>query len=157
MMAALAEKIQEREIAPIRRFEMADLSKHGLWLMKRLLQAFPDMTEQSAGGYIRSILYSNDSYFLFQEHAVALAQFVSGYDMRAKPVVQERFVFVENKSDDSQIEAAADFYTEFYRWALLKGIEEIIVDENTDVPRALIEERTKARLFKRELMYLKVK
>jgi len=156
-MTATAEKLVDREIATMRRFEIADLSSHGPWVLKRLLTAFPTMTEQSAGGFLRSLIYSNEYLFLFQEHAVGLAQQVSGYDMRPHPIIQERFVFVENKSDPDQVEAAADFYTEFYRWALLKGVEEIIVDENTDVPRALIEDRTRARLFKREMMYLKVK
>jgi hypothetical protein len=87
-MAEPALKIEARELAFVRRFELADLSKHGPWLLKRFQAIFPDMSESAIAGYLRGILYSNEHLFLYQDNAVALAQLV--YTAGIKPTAMTR-------------------------------------------------------------------
>ena len=142
-MAEAALKLEEpvREPAPVRRFELADLSEHGPWLMKRFAAVFPDVHEQHVAGYLRGLVYSNEHMFLYQDHAVALAQLVHSPGIKPVKIVQERFVWVEDPTDKDQLEAAADFYLEIRQKAKMWDAERIIVCENTDVPKPLIEAR----------------
>lgn len=130
----------------VRRFAVADLSEHGGWILKRLAPLFPDVSEQFIGGWLRSLIDNNENLFLYQPHAVALAQIVSTPGLRPGKMVQERFVWVEDKTDKEQIELAADFYDHFAEWGRGQRAERIIACENTDVPKTKIEERL-GRLF----------
>lgn len=144
-----------REPVFVRRFDRADLSKHGPWLLPRLVEAV-GITEQAAAGWLQSFILSNEHLFLFQDHAVALAQAVPGYGLKNQIVIQERFVFVENREDKQQIRDAAEFYEHFHDWAKLKGAEQLIALEQSDVPQAMIEERL-GRLFKFETRYARIR
>ena len=138
----LKEPIEEiHEKAFVRRFDIADLSTHGAWLMKRFAAKFSEMREQAIAGYLRGLIYDNEHTFLYQEHAVALAQFVHSPGIKPVRLVQERFVWVEDKTDKDQLEFAADFYDHIRQWAKGKDAERIIVCEDTDVPKSLIEAR----------------
>ena len=154
MSVALAE-IRD-EPAFVRRMEVGDLTKHGPWLMERLTALAPHLTAQNAAGWIRGFIYSNEHLFLYQDHAVALVQAVPGYGLTSMLVVQERFVWVEDKEDKAQLKAAADFYLHIYDWAKLKGAEQMICMESSDVPQQMIEERV-GRLFKFETRYARIK
>ena len=144
----------------IRRFMTADLSRHGAWFVPRMMKTY-DLTEQVAVSWIKSFVSANEFMFLQQDNAVALAQLMPGYSLLPAQIVQERFVWVADPKDKATIEQAAHFYREIYDWAYrLSGVKDVIVDENTDVPRGLIETCTtdrKCRLLKREMSYVRVK
>src|ERR1700690_2522471 len=127
--------------APVRRFEPADLSQHGPWLIKRFMAKFPDMPEKAFAGYLSRLVWDNEHMFLYQPHAVALAQLVHSPGIKTVKIVQERFVWVEDRNDKDQLEHAADFYLEMKLWGTRQSVERIIVCEDTDVPKALIEAR----------------
>lgn len=150
--AAVLEKHQP---AILRRFSTADLGEHGGWILKRLGPLFPDATEQFIGGWLRGLIYDNEHLFLYQPHAVALAQLVHSPGLRSAKVVQEQFVFVEDKTDKAQVEMAADFYDAFAEWGRGIGAERIIACENTDVPKTKIEERI-GRLFDTKISHARL-
>ncbi len=150
---ALIEEI--REPAVMRRFELADLSTHGSWLLKRMQLKFPDVTEKHIAGYLNGMIYNNEHLFLYQDHAVALAQLVYSSGIKPVKMVQERFVWVEDRTDDSQLEAAADFYDFIKQWAKSKDTERIIACEDTDVPKKLIEARL-GRLLDTKISHARV-
>ena len=155
-MAEAALKIEEvREPAFVRRFEIPDLSRHGGWLMKRFELKFPDMREQAIAGYLRALIFDNEHHFMFQDHAVALFQFVYSPGIKPVKLVQERFVWIEDKTDKAQLEDAADFYVAAHRWAKSKEAERIIVCEDTDVPKSLIEIRL-GRVFDTKVSHARV-
>ena len=155
-MAEAALKIEEvREPAFVRRFEIPDLSRHGGWLMKRFEVKFPDMREQAIAGYLRALIFDNEHHFMFQDHAVALFQFVYSPGIKPVKLVQERFVWIEDKEDKEQVKQAAEFYVEFLRWAKSLSAEAIIVEENTDVPHELIKEKL-GRIFTRQQQFARV-
>lgn len=154
-MAEAALKIEIREVASVRRFEIPDLSRHGPWLMKRFAAKFPDMREQEIGGYLRGTVYQNENLFLYQEHAVALAQIVFSPGIKPVRVVQERFVWVEDRNDKDQLDNAADFYLHIKDWAKRQSAERIIACEDTDVPKALIETRL-GRLLDTKISFARV-
>ena len=145
-MAEAALKQEFHEFAFVRRFELADLSKHGPWLLKRFAAKLSEIPEQQIAGYLRGTLYDNEHCFLYQDHAVALAQLVHSPGIKTIKVVQERFVWVEDPQDKAQLAAAADFYEHFKLWGRRMGAERIIACEDTDVPKTLIEARL-GRLF----------
>ncbi len=148
--AALAEKEPEAVHVHvpviIRRFSTADLSQHGGWILKRLQPMFADCSEQWIAGWMRGLIGNNEHLFLYQPHAVALFQAINSPGLRPAKMVQERFVWVEDKSDSEQIESAADFYDYVADWGRGLRAERIIACESTDVPKPKIEERL-GRLF----------
>ena len=139
----------------IRRFEIGDVSRHGAWLLPRLLAAFPHLTNRELQGWLRGLIYSPESLFLYQDNSVALAQRVGSHTLSPKPVVQERFVFAEDKTNDTHVAQAANFYSEFERWAKNQSIESILVEELTDVPHDAIKERL-GRLYTRQQVFARV-
>lgn len=154
-MAEAAVKIEIHEPAFIRRFEIADLSKHGPWLMKRFLAKFPEMGEKQIAGYLTGMVTNNEHQFLYQDHAVALAQIVFSPGIKPVRVIQERFVWVENREDKQQLFDAADFYDHFKIWAARQDVERIIVCEDSDVPKSLIETRL-GRVFDTKVSHVRV-
>src|ERR1017187_9736944 len=114
----------------VRRFEIADLNRHGGWIIKRLQQARPTLSDQQVMSWLKGIIYSNEYLFLYQEHGCACAQTVREETLGGAPVVRERFVFAE---EGFQAEAAS-FYSEFSQWAKHQGVTTMIVEEMTDVP-----------------------
>ena len=152
-MAALAEKIEVEEPAQLtmRRFMPADLTRHGGWIMRRLIQAYPNQNERSLAGFLRGIIYDNSSLFLYQDHGVALAQVSNVHTLAHKPIVYERFVFVE----EGYVQQGVEFYGEFERWAKSQGIEQIIVEEMSDVPHDVIKEKL-GRLYTRQQVFARV-
>lgn len=154
-MAEAAVKIEIREPAFMRRFEVADLSRHGPWLLKRFAMKFPDLTEQQIGGYLRGLTTANASQFLYQENAVALAEVTFSAGIKRSMIVQERFVWVEDRNDKEQLEAAADFYDMMKQWSKGLGAERIIVCEDSDVPKPLIEARL-GRLFDTKISHARL-
>ena len=153
-MPALA-LVEPATYSPIRRFQLPDLSKHGAWILPRLLQAYPHLNERSAASWLQTILYNNEFCFLYHDHGVALAQLVSVNALTAKPIIQEIFAWVEDRENKDQIEAAAEFYTEFQRWAKNTGATTIIVEEMTDVPHDMIKEKL-GRIFTRQQQFARV-
>lgn len=154
-MSEVASNVETREPVAIRRFEPADLSSHGPWLLKRLGIIFPDMTEKFFAGYLSRLVFDNEHSFLYQSHAVALFQVTHSPGIKTTKVVQERFVWVEDPKDKEQLEAAADFYTHVKLWATRQSAERIIVMENSDVPKALVELRL-GRLFDTKISYARL-
>lgn len=155
-MNATAEVIVSAHVpADIRRFGVADLSTHGGWVLKRLMLLFPDMAERFIGGWLNGLIGDNEHLFLYQKHAVALAQVVSVPGLKPGKMIQERFVWVEDKSDKEQLELAADFYDHFVEWGRGMRAERIICCENTDVPKSLIEARI-GRLFDTKISHARL-
>ena len=154
-MSEAAVKIEIHEPAFIRRFELADLSKHGPWLMKRFLAKFPEMGEKQIAGYLNGMITNNEHIFLYQDHAVALAQVVFSQGVKPVRVIQERFVWVEDREDKQQTLDAADFYDHFKLEARRRDAERIVVCEDTDVSKNLIEQRL-GRVFDTKLSYARM-
>lgn len=140
-MAEAAVKVEPRELVFVRRFEIADLTTHGPWLMKRFTQKRPDLQEQQIAGWLRGRIYDNEHLFLYQDNAVAMAQLVHSPGLKMVKVVQEHFVWVRNREDKTQLDHAADFYDHMKVWAQRLSAERIIVCEDTDVPKSLIQQR----------------
>jgi hypothetical protein len=154
-MAEAAVKIEIHEPAFIRRFELADLSRHGPWLLKRFAAKFPEFAERQIAGYLSGMIVNNEHQFLYQDHAVALAQIVLSPGIKPVRVIQERFVWVEDREDKQQLSDAADFYDQFKLWARRQDVERIIVCEDTDVPKTLIEARL-GRVFDTKVSYARM-
>lgn len=130
----------------VRRFQTSDLSSHGGWILKRLQPLFPDMPEKWIGGWMRGLIANNEHSFLYQPHAVALFQVVNVPGLKPGKMIQERFVWAEDKTDKEQTELAADFYDSALAWGQGLRAERIIVCENSDVPKSMIEQKL-GRLF----------
>ena len=135
----------------VRRFEMADLSKHGGWIIRRMQQARPSLSDAQVMMWLKSLIYSSEYLFLYQDHGCACAQTVREETLGGAPVVRERFVFAE---EGFQAEAAS-FYTEFQQWARNQGVTTIIVEEMTDVPHDMIKDRL-GRLFERKQVFARL-
>ncbi len=122
-------------VGDIRRFQVPDIDRHP-WLIKRFTAAYPHISERMLPGWLRNIVYQNEFLFLFQEHSVALAQAVRPDPFTPDITVRERFVWAQ---EPKYVDEAAAFYGKFKLWAKQQGAGRIMVEEQTDVPRALIQ------------------
>ena len=127
-MAATAQVITIDRIPEIRRFGNADLSRHGKWLLPRLLKAYPHLNERGAASFLQQLSLSNEYLFLYQDNAVALAQVLSTHTLSGKPLVQEHFVWLENPEDKQQQLDGAWFYPEFRRWGKSCGCDVMVIE-----------------------------
>ena len=139
----------------MRRFDTADLSQHGKWIMPRMLRAYPHLNERGVATFLQNIVWNNEYLLLYQPSGVALAQVMSAHTLTAKPVVYERFVWVENIDDKEHIRRGAEFYAEFAKWAKRLDADVIIVEQNSDIPHDMIKEKL-GRIFTRQEMFARV-
>ena len=143
------------ESPQIRRFDTADLTTHGAWLLPRMLQVFPHLNERGAATFLQNISFHNEYLFLFNEEGVALAQLLSGQPLDPKGIVLERFVWVRDPTDPAMQKRAAEFYAHIKRWANGLGAQAILVEESTDVPHEAIKEKL-GRIFTRQQQFARV-
>lgn len=146
-----AEKI---DIFQPRRFQVPDLNTHGAWLLPRLEQSF-GFTERVSATWLRSLIYSNESLFLYHPDAVGLAQVETVNTLAPKPMLRERFVWCRDRADKEQHKQAVQFYEMFAEWGKNLGAEIMLVEEMTDVPHELIKARL-GRVFTREQKFARL-
>lgn len=140
----------------VRRFEIPDLSRHGKWIVPRLLQSFPHLSnERGVAAFLNGLIYSNEHLFLYQPHGVALAQVSTSEMLTAKPVIIERFVWAEDPKDKEHQTACALFYEHFAKWGKHMGAEVMLVEELTDVPHDLIKQSI-GRIFNRQQQFVRL-
>lgn len=139
----------------IRKFDTADFSRHGTWILPRMMKAYPHLNDRAVATFLQNILWNNEYLCLYQDDSVALAQVMSAHSLVAHPIVWERFVWCENPEDKDQLKRAADFYTHFHRWAKSMSCEAIIVEENSDVPHDMIKDKL-GRIFTRQQQFARV-
>jgi hypothetical protein len=142
------------ELPAISRFTLADLPRHGGWLIPKLVAAL-ELPEQRLGGWLRCLIDDNEHLFLVQEHSVALAALQNANGLADKPLVHERFVLVEDVDNPEHVKEAAEFYTYFKRWAKNLGAEIIIVEELSNVPHEMIKEKL-GRIFTRQQQFARL-
>lgn len=144
-VAAVQERptVEPPKVIPeIRRFELPDLDRHARWFMPRFLEKFSHLTERQAVGFLRGVLYENQFLFLFWDHGVALAQTMNDHALAGqKPIIWERFVFIEDPKNPVHQQAGSYFYEHMARWAKRQGVEVIRLENATDIPHELIKER----------------
>jgi hypothetical protein len=146
-----AEKI---DIFIPRRFQMPDLNTHGGWMLPRLETAF-NMNERMAASWLRSLIYSNESLFLFHGVGVALAQVETINTLQPRPVVRERFVWLREPEDKEAQKQGAQFYDLFSAWAKNQNADIMIVQELTDIPPDLVKAKL-GRIFIREQKFTRL-
>ena len=129
------------DIPAMRRLQTADLTEHGAWILERLLKQHPNHNQRSIIGWLHGLTDSNEHLFLYQPHAVCLAERVFTYTLDAKPLVFERFVFCEDKDNALHQMEASWFYPEMLRWAKQAGIDKVFVMEKSDVPDDMVRKR----------------
>lgn len=129
-----------------RRFQDPDIDRHGMWLVPRLLAAYPHMNQRELLGWLRGIIASNEFLFLYQDHAVALFQALRVSPLRPDVMINEWFCFVEDKQNPEHLREAADFYSDAERWGRQQEAKTIVVETLTDVPHEQIKEKL-GRLF----------
>jgi hypothetical protein len=134
-----------------RRFGMADIQKHGGWIMKRLQKVRPHLSDAHILTWLKGIIGSNEYLFLYQDHGVALCQAMREETLDPRLIVRERFVFAEEGHERE----AAEFYANFVNWAKAQRADTLIVEEMTDVPHDLIKEKV-GRVFERKQFFARL-
>ena len=151
-MPAVTAKIVDP--SSLRRFQVPDLDRHRGWMIARLKTAYPHLNDANLVGWIRNVIYNAEYLFLYQDNSAALFQVKSSHTLRPEPLVQESFVFCEDKANAEYVEQAANFYTEVAKWAKHQGARTIVVEELTDVPHEMIKDRL-GRLLTRQQVFHK--
>lgn len=143
------------DVSSLRRFQVPDLDRHRAWMIGRLKVAYPHLNDANLVGWIRNVIYSPEYLFLYQDNSAALFQVLSSHTLQPEPIVQERFVFCEDKENPEHTTQAAEFYAEAKKWAKHQGASTLIVEELSDVPHEMIKERI-GRLLPRQQVFHKI-
>jgi hypothetical protein len=144
------------ELPAVRRFELADLSQHGRWLVPRLIKAYPHLNEHTAASFLKNLLYNSEFHFCYQPHSAGLAQVERVHALTARPIIREKFVWVEDPKSQAQLEEAVCIYDDFHVWAKHHGADVIIVEEASDVPHEMIRAKFDKRVFTRQQQFVRV-
>lgn len=139
----------------IRRFDLVKLNSHGQWVLPRLQEAYPHLTERTAAGWLRTLVNNNEFLFLETDDAVGLAQVVQAHMLQQKPIVQEHFVFCRDRKDKDHHAQAAGMYERMAAWAKSLGAEILVVEERSDVPHDLVKAKL-GRVFQRQTQFARV-
>lgn len=147
-----AEKSEETKPATYehRRVFLPDIQRVGPWLLKRLMETYPEYTELQLLTWLRGCTTSDIFLFVQTEHAVALAQ-IMREALCIKPTVKEIFVLCDGHDGDEQ--EGAYLYSVMKDWARGLGADELWIEECTDVPREMIRARI-GKLFSRDTMFV---
>lgn len=119
----------------VRRFGLADFEPMGVWLVERLRERIPSLSDRGLAGWLRGAITSNEQLLICTDNAVGMAQIVR-QPLLPAPQVEEIFVFTRNEA----IEDGMAIYAEFRRWAEGIGASRLDVDRWSDVPREFIKQ-----------------
>lgn len=155
-MSAVAEAIRPQELPATRRFELADITQHGGWLLPRLVKTYPHLTERTALGFLHNVLYNSEFHFCYAPHAAGLVQIERTHTLANRPIVREKFVWVQDIRDATHVAEALAFYDEFITWARHHGADTMIVEESSDVPHEQVREKFDKRIFVREQKFVRI-
>lgn len=123
---------QAGEVA-VHRFDLGDIDRMGMWLVKRIREMFKDADDRTVIGWMRSCIQSNEYMFLCSEDAVGLAVMLRE-PLHRQPIVDEIFVVVRNGATHEGVA----IYREIKRWAGAVGARRCQVRVEGDVPRDMI-------------------
>jgi len=158
-MVATAETQAPRfgiELPAVRRFELADIARHGTWLVPRLVKAYPHLNNSTALGFLHNVLYSSEFHFCYQPHAAGLAQVERVHALANRPIIREKFVWVEDAKNPEHLAEGVAFYDEFSSWGKHLGADVIVVEEASDVPHEMIREKFEKRIFTRQQQFVRI-
>lgn len=131
------------------RFFLPDFSELGVWLIGRLKQKHPTMTDAGLMSWLRSLIQSQDYLFIRRGSAVLLAQQIrEGVD--AGIIVKVLFSFCQSGNEQD----GAYLFDDLHRWATGLGAREVMIGDNNDISQTLIEE-VLGKIQKRTVLYWK--
>ena len=125
-------------------------------MLPRLVKAYPHLTNQTALGFLHTILYNSEFHFCYTPHAAGLAQVERVHALTARPIVREKFVWVQDVKNPDHLAEAVCFYDDFHVWAKHHGADVIVVEEASDVPHEMIREKFEKRIFTRQQQFVRV-
>jgi hypothetical protein len=123
----------------VSRFCMPDFTKYGMWLLDRLKEEWPQLTEKNVFGFLRGCSESREFSFLKSDHAVGLCQ-MNHKHLHAQPELEEIFVFVQDKGNQTHIYEGGALYIAFEKWRKTIGGSQIVIGQYSDVPHGVIAE-----------------
>lgn len=164
----LAPRFQKRHEPPptipfnteivMERFNSPDLTVWGGWLLERLKEFYPHLTDQTLAGWLRASINSNEAHIVHSGMAIGMAQ-ITHEPLEAQPSVKEVFVFCRSSDDETEKQTAlkqgAAIYSEFRRWGMSLGAKEFVGGGHSDVPRELIEEEI-GKIFVKQTGYIRL-
>ncbi len=111
------------EVVTVRRFNIPDLEKHGLWLFEKLQEQFKELqlAPTHLTAWIRGAIETNSYYFVCTDKAVGLAQ-ANHRPLTPRPYVDVIFVHSMDQSDISHEPA---IYQAMQRWGKGMGAFEL--------------------------------
>jgi hypothetical protein len=120
--------------APIvARFQLADVPARGAWLLKRLAQRWPHISEATLAGRLRAWIGSNSHHLIKGANGVALFRLIRS-ELDLMPFVEEVFLFTQEPkttSSPSERDAVA-LYQEAARWSRNLGATRVIIGRASD-------------------------
>jgi hypothetical protein len=123
----------------VSRFQLADVPARAPWLLKRLIEEWPHISEATFAGRIRVWIGSNQHYFARTPHAIALAV-LQRHELDPLPFVEEVFL----KTEGVQNEEGTAIYRDLCRWAKGHGAAKVIIDKHSDMSSTQIQKRLDA-------------
>ena len=143
-----------REVQTVNRFGTPDLNDKGIWMTRRIREKYGHLQDRFIVGWLGGLTAKNECCFIHTKNSVALAEKITE-GLNPMPSVKVWFVLTKDPKDKDQVEDAACLYDQMKTWAKGLGAERIIVCEDSDVPKAIIEARL-GRLFDTKISHARV-
>jgi hypothetical protein len=124
----------DESFGEIRRFSLADISDWGPWLLERLREKWPTISDTTFVNKIRGYMGSNEFLFIRNDLAVGLAV-VMRDNMDASPYVRAIFTFArDGAAQSSKGEKAINrLYREMEQWATSMRAKRIYFSGRSDI------------------------
>jgi hypothetical protein len=119
----------------VRRFDLGDIDRMGMWMIQRLRKVFPEADDRMIIGWLRACILSNEHFFVCTENAVGLA-IMSREPLHTTPIVDEIFVLCR----DGAVHEGVEIYKEMKRWTGNLGARRCQVRTDGDVSREKIKQ-----------------
>lgn len=113
----------------VRRFGMADIMTHAGWLIGRLREHYPHLTEANIVGWLRTVIDSNECLMLRSDNGAGLA-LIYREELDTAPRAREAWTFVKPGHDGE----GRAMMAEYHRWARMHGAAALTLSAFSDVP-----------------------
>lgn len=123
---------------PVSGFGFKDFSTHGVWVLDRIRQHWPNLHERTVFSWLRGCAESKDFHFVRTDHAVGLVGMTLPL-LDPAPIATEIFILADDPCNHAAILEGAAIYAAMWKWAKERGVKEFVIEKYSDIPRHFIE------------------
>lgn len=123
---------EEKSSVIVSRFLLADVPARAEWLLGRLVEKWPHISEATFAGRLRAWIGSNSHYLVKTPHAIGLTR-IARTELDPLPIGEEVFLFTADPKDRQYDREGIAIYRDTCRWVKSHGASKYIIKRQSDV------------------------